>query len=1369
MKNNTLSLHRAGRWFGKAMMALASGAMLLALNSSCLAAGRQVLRGHVPQAIARLNLQPVGRLPATNRLRLAIGLPLRDTNALNKLLQDVYDPASPQFRRYMTPEQFTEKFGPTQQDYDALVQFAKSHGLEITTIHSNRVLLDVAGQVADIEHAFQITLRTYQHPSEARQFYAPDVEPSVDAGLKVLDISGLNNYSIPRPPSHAASGKTGPVPDSGSGPSGSYMGKDLRNAYAPGVTLTGAGQMVGLLEFEAFYTNDIIKYETMAGLPNVPIQNVLLDGFNGIPVSSDPVGIGECSLDIEAAIAMAPGLSSVVVFDAGPNGVWIDILTSMAEHPIIKQFSASWIGQQSTSLDNLYKQMAVQGQSFFVASGDIDSWVNNVILNTTYQGNLVLWPADDPYVTSVGGTSLTMNGAGASYASEQVWNWGNESPGGVGVGSAGGTGWDGSGFVGSAGGISPGYAIPTWQQGLDMSANRGSTTMRNFPDVAMVAENFFAVSDGSSGAGGWGTSWASPGWAAFTALVNEEAAANGQPPVGFLNPAIYAIGQSADYTNCFHDITVGNNSTPTSDGLFPAVPGYDLCAGWGSPNGSNLIYALAFPDSLVVAPSLDQQFTGPVGGPLNPAALTYSLTNSPANQNPSVDWSMGLDASWLAVSPTNGTNLAGGLAAVVTVTPNLLAGNLAAGSYTATLYFTNLNDQSVQSRQVTLDIIALPVITSQPTNQAVLEGMTATFSVETASNALLSYQWQFNNGSGFTNLTDLGGISGSMTSSLTISNVSPADVGTYSVMVSNAVGPVTSESATLTLITGHAPVILSGPSDQTILPGTTATFTVSAAGDEPLAYFWQMDGTNLTDAGNISGSATSTLTIQNATASNSGNYSVLITNSFGSVTSAVAMLNFTSLTSAGVAMETLYTFTTNSIGDYPEGGLMQAGNGSFYGTAYSGGSPGNGTVFRMDTNGVVTLVYPFPNGAGGNNPPYGANPFAALIQGTNGLLYGTATSGGANGIGTIFRLTTNGTGVEAWSLNSASTGSLPFAGLVQGQDGNFYGTAEMGGANGYGTVFKLTPSGVLTALHTFNNADGAYPNPTLVQGGDGNFYGATYGGGANSSGTIFKITPAGIFTSLFSFANTNGATPLAPLVEDFAGNFYGTTYAGGAYGAGTVFELSADGVFTTLYSFTGGDDGNHCSGGLLLASDGNLYGAAQFGGVYGFGTVFRISLDGTLTTLVQFDGYQGATAFGTLIQGTDGNLYGITDFGGASDLGVIFRLSINSPLQITQQPQPQQAFAGATVAFSVATFGSLPVSYQWLENGTNLSDGGNVSGSSSRILTLSNISANDAAIYSVVVSGPMTNTTLVVPTSPPTPTRLSLPALRCKYCSLIHL
>jgi uncharacterized repeat protein (TIGR03803 family) len=1325
MKNNTFSPLRAGRWFSKAIMAPASGAMLLlALNSPSLAAERQVLRGHVPEAVARLNLQPVGRLPSTNRLRLAIGLPLRNTNALNQLLQDMYDPASPQFRRYLTPEQFTEKFGPTQQDYDAVAQFAKGHGLEITTIHSNRVLLDVAGQVADIEKAFQITLRTYQHPREPRQFYAPDVEPSVDAGLKVLDISGLNNYSIPRPASHGASGKTGPTPASGSGPSGSYMGKDLRNAYVPGVTQTGAGQSVGLLALNGFYTNDITKYESMAGLPNVPIQVVLLDGFNGVPTDAAV----EISVDIEMAISMAPGLSNVVVFNEGPNArILPDILNAMAAHPVIKQFSSSVAGWgECTASDNIFKQMALQGQSFFVPSCDGDAWVNNVSLPTEwsgYPGESAFWPADDPYVTSVGGTSLSMNGSGASYASEQVWNLGNDWPG-----------WYGSGFAGSGGGISPSYPIPSWQQGLGMSANRGSTTMRNFPDVAMVAEGFVGVQNGSTTTGWWGTSFAAPLWAGFTALVNQEAAANGQPSVGFLNPALYALGQSANYTNCFHDITVGNNATPTSDGLFPAVPGYDLCTGWGSPNGSNLIYALAFPDSLVVVPSSDQQFTGPVGGPLNPAALTYSLTNSPANHSPSVDWSVGLDAAWLTVSPTSGTNFAGGPATVVTITPNLQAGNLAVGSYTATLYFTNLDDQSVQSRQLTLDNIALPVITSQPTNQSVLEGMTATFSVETASNASLSYQWQFNNGSGLTNLTDSGVISGSGTGFLTISSVSPADVGTYSVLVSNAAGSVTSGNASVTIIPGHAPVILSGPSNQTILPAATATFTVSAAGDEPLAYFWLMDGTNLTDSGNISGSATSTLTIQSAAVSNSGSYSVLITNSFGSVTSAVAVLNFMGVTTAGVAMETIYSFTTNSFGESPNAGLIQASNGIFYGTAAGGGSTGNGTVFQMDTNDVVTLVYGFPNGAGGNNPPNGANPYAAVVQGTNGLLYGTAQSGGSSGAGTVFRMNTNGTGAEAWSLNSASSGYSPWAGLVQGQNGDFYGTANFGGANGYGTVFRLTPGGVLSGIHSFKNTDGAYPNPTLMQGRDGNFYGATAGGGANTSGTVFKLTPVGVLTSLFSFAETNGAMPVWALTQDFAGNFYGATFGGGTYGEGTVFKLAADGPFTSLYSFTGTDDGANPNGGLLLASDGNLYGTTQVGGAYGFGTLFRISLDGTLATLVQFDGDQGANPQGTLIQGTDGNLYGTALTGGASDVGTIFRLRINSPLQITQQPQPQQAFPGATVAFSVATFGSLPVSYQWLENGTNLSDGGNISGSSARILTLTNIGANDAAIYSVVVS-----------------------------------
>ena len=701
MKTNIAILNRAGRWFGAGLRAAVSGAMLLLFTTPGSGVERQVLPGHVPKAVARLGLRPHGRLPATNRLNLAIGLPLRNTNAINQLLRDLYDPASPQFRHYLTPEQFTERFGPTKEDYEAVVRFAKSHGLDITVTHSNLVLLDVAGKVADIEQAFQVTLHTYQHPTERRQFFAPDVEPSVEAGLAVLDISGLNNYSIPRPAAHRRSGITSARTGSGSGPSGSYMGKDFRNAYAPGVTLTGAGQMVGLLAFEAFYAGDITTYETMAGLPNVPIQVVLLDGFNGIPAAPGG-GVTEASLDIEMAICMAPGLSKVVVFDAGNNGVFNDILNAMAANPQIKQLSASWTGyEQSASADNIFKQMAVQGQSFFLGSGDGDSWVNSVV---PYNYPYNYWPSDSPYLTSVGGTSLTMNGSGASYASERVWNDGNIPPG-----------WAGSAYDGSGGGSSPLYLIPSWQKGLDMSANRGSTTHRNFPDVAMAADlNFVIVANGSTSTGWGGTSFSAPLWAGFTALINQEAVANGQPAVGFLNPALYALGQSGDCTNNFHDITVGNNATDTSGGLYLAVPGYDLCTGWGSPNGSNLIHSLALPQRLVVAPNSALVCTGPVGGPLNPGALTYSLTN----RTGSLDWSLALDAAWLTVSPTSGTLLAGAPATVVTVTPNLLASNLSAGSYSATLFFTNLLDQSVQSRRVALSIVTLPLITSQPTNQA---------------------------------------------------------------------------------------------------------------------------------------------------------------------------------------------------------------------------------------------------------------------------------------------------------------------------------------------------------------------------------------------------------------------------------------------------------------------------------------------------------------------------------------------------------------------------------------------------------------------------------------------------------------------------
>ena len=265
----------------------------------------------------RFHLKPVGSLPATNVLHLAIGLPLRNEAALDSLLQQLYDPASPNFHQFITPEQFTEQFGPTEQDYQAVINFARLNGLTVTATHGNRVVLDVSGPVVNVERAFQVTLRTYQHPSENRKFFAPDVEPSVDLNLSVADVSGLNNYALPHPKNLVRNPSAVPAnaaPRSGSGSGGAYLGNDFRTAYAPGVTLTGAGQMVGLLQFDGFYTNDITAYETLAGRTNIPVQAVLINGVSGTPGYSGISGANsEVSLDIEMAIAMAPGLAKVMV------------------------------------------------------------------------------------------------------------------------------------------------------------------------------------------------------------------------------------------------------------------------------------------------------------------------------------------------------------------------------------------------------------------------------------------------------------------------------------------------------------------------------------------------------------------------------------------------------------------------------------------------------------------------------------------------------------------------------------------------------------------------------------------------------------------------------------------------------------------------------------------------------------------------------------------------------------------------------------------------------------------------------------------------------------------------------------------------
>ena len=606
---------------------------LVAAAGQAAARERHVVRRELSAAAA--SAQAVSRLGAEQRLSFVLVLPLRNQAALTNLLAEIYDPASPRFRQFLTPEQFTAQFGPSEQDYQAALDYAQASGFEVTHQHPNRTMLSLKAPVAQIERAFGVTMRTYRHPSENRVFRAPDADLSLDVAFPILTVCGLDDFSLPRPLNHrrpprSAIAQATPQAGPGSAPGGAYMGLDFRAAYAPGVTLTGAGQTVGLLQFDGYDPADIAAYKSLAGLPDVPVTNVLLDGFDGSSGDNND----EVCIDIEMAISMAPGLDKVIVYEAGPDGIANDILNQMVTDNAAKQLSASWTWTpRSSSTDAIFLQMAAQGQSFFQASGDWDAY-------TTI--GTVLYPSDNPYVTSVGGTTLTMSGPGGAWESETAWNWGYDSASRE--------------YWGTGGGISAAYAIPSWQQGISMTSNRGSTTRRNVPDVALTADNVYVLfGSGSAGVYG-GTSCATPLWAGFCALINQQAAINGAAPVGFINPTLYAIGKGANYTTAFHDTTTGNNYWSRSTTKYAAVAGYDLCTGWGTPNGQPLINALTMG---FVTLTVQAAYGGAAPGSTNVlagTALSEWIANSPVVSGATQYICTGatvLSNSFTQVSPTN--------------------------------------------------------------------------------------------------------------------------------------------------------------------------------------------------------------------------------------------------------------------------------------------------------------------------------------------------------------------------------------------------------------------------------------------------------------------------------------------------------------------------------------------------------------------------------------------------------------------------------------------------------------------------------------------------------------------------------------------
>ena len=622
---------------------------------------------HVRDVVKNGTAKLIGAFPASQQMQLAIMLRLRNQAELDDLLQQLYEPTSPVFRQFLSVAQFTERFGPTVADYQAVVDWAVANGFTIGKTPANRLLVPVTGTVAQINRAFNISMNIYQHPTENRRFFAPDREPTIELDEPIWHIAGLDDYSIPRPALTRASGS--PAQATGSGPGGLFLPGDMRVVYYGGATLTGSGQIIGLMEFGGFNMNDValtfgnsnqatwsttgtagdyvLHYTTNGTQYNIPVNTVPVDNFQP---GSDTGDLGEQALDIAQSIGMAPGVSQVRVYTA-PNNfiqsggydypannddytIFNDMATDSGNLPHQISISWNWAPEDFQSNDNIIAELESQGQNIFAASGDYDSWPNGDYY----------YPEEHPGLTSVGGTVLTTNGAGGSRNTEIAWGGANTSciPG-----------------TGSGGGVSPhGYAIPSYQQldGVINSSNEGSTTKRNAPDVALQADcaNYYCDMGSCSIAEG-GTSYAAPRWAGFMALVNQQAVSDGKAPtggIGFINPTVYSIGVGSNYNSDFFDVTSGDNFDSSNPNLFPAVTGYDLVTGWGTPNGQNLISDLEGTGGpLSAATPYESNVTVNLNG-MPPTSIDYLITFQDATPGATIHYQVNICNSPYAWSTT---------------------------------------------------------------------------------------------------------------------------------------------------------------------------------------------------------------------------------------------------------------------------------------------------------------------------------------------------------------------------------------------------------------------------------------------------------------------------------------------------------------------------------------------------------------------------------------------------------------------------------------------------------------------------------------------------------------------------------------------
>jgi subtilase family serine protease len=756
------------------------------------AQSQQLSTRHVRPEVASGEAKLVGQLPPTDTLRFDIVMPLRDRTGLQSFLRQQYDPTSAFYHQFLTPQEFTARFGPSQEDWNTLLAFAKANGFEIVSGTRDSRDLRLSGSVANIEKAFHVNMGVYQDPNEDRKFFAVDREPTADLPFQLWHITGLDNDSRPHPmyvkKSDYAKAQ-GIDPDkvvshatTGSGPSASFLGSDMRAAYYGGTALTGTGQNIALFEFAGTDLADLTTYYKNVGQTEPYTPTLISTG--GYSTTCVDSGRSACddteqTLDMTQAMGMAPGSKMLYMYVCGDvlasgsgnisDTSCISAMVTNTDAPLSLQISCSWgwTPADPSTLDPYFEQMASQGQNFFAASGDSSAW----------SASNEAWPADDANIVSVGGTDLTTSGAAGPWASETAW-------------------------ADSGGGISPdSIPIPSWQQlsGVITSANKGSTTLRNGPDVSANANfTFYVCADQTTCTANeyGGTSFATPMWAGYLALANQQAAASSKT-IGYINPIIYPDALTSSYSTLFHDVTSG------SCGTYSAVTGYDLCTGWGSPKTTGIINVLAGAATASFTLSDSPSSLSITQGGSGTSTVTVTDVNG-------FTGSVTLAASGLpsGVTAGFGTNPTTGTS-VLTLTASSTA---TTGTSTVTITGTSGSLTATTTLALTVSATATPnfTIAASPASVTVTQGASGTSTITITSTG------------GFSSATTLSatGLPSGVTAAFSTNPVTPAANGS----VPSTLTLTASAAATV----GTATVTITGTSGS-LTHSTTIALTVNSS------------------------------------------------------------------------------------------------------------------------------------------------------------------------------------------------------------------------------------------------------------------------------------------------------------------------------------------------------------------------------------------------------------------------------------------------------------------------------------------------------------------------------------------------------------